>query len=102
MFNHNYLIMLQTCCAGKPYLATHDAAAPELATANVAPSAGAVAADWLFQPIAEDESGFDEETLEAIIGGGGGAATDAAGEAGTNKVWHKKDIDSLIISTGRG
>ena len=74
--------MLQTCCAGKPYLATHDAAAPELATANVAPSA--VAADWLFQPIAEDESGFDEETLEAIIAGGGG--TEAAGEAGTNKV----------------
>ena len=75
--------MPQTCCAGKPYLATHDAAAPELASANVAPSAAA-AADWLFQPIAEDESGFDEETLEAIIGGG--AATEAAGEAGTNKV----------------
>ena len=87
MFNHNYLIMLQTCCAGKPYLATHDATAPELGPANMAPSAGAAAAaDWLFQPIAEDESGFDEETLEAIIGGGGGAATDAAGEAGTNKV----------------
>ena len=77
--------MLQTCCAGKPYLATHDAAAPELATANVAPSTAATA-DWLFQPIAEDESGFDEETLEAIIGGGGGAATEAAVEAGTNKV----------------
>ena len=79
--------MLQTCCAGKPYLATHDAAVSEHGTANAAPSAaGATAADWLFQPIAEDESGFDEETLEAIIGGGGGAATEAAGEAGTNKV----------------
>ena len=76
--------MLQTCCAGKPYLSTHDAAASELATANVAPSTAANAADWLFQPIAEDESGFDEETLEAIIAGGGG--TEAPGEAGTNKV----------------
>ena len=83
-FHPCFHLLLQTCCAGKPYLATHDAAAPELATANVAPSAGAAAADWLFQPIAEDESGFDEETLEAIISGGGG--TEAAGEGGTNKV----------------
>ena len=76
---------------GKPYLpTTHDAAAA--AASSVVSSATAAAAvslppsEWLFQPIAEDEPGFDEETLEAIIAGAAPAAAAAANEVDTTKV----------------
>ena len=84
-----FLFLLQTCCVGKPYLpTTHDAAAA--AAASVVSSATAAvslpSSEWLFQPIAEDEPGFDEETLEAIIAGATPAAAGAADEVDTTKV----------------
>ena len=81
--NVYFLLRFQTCCVGKPYLATtHDAAAAF--SASSAAAAVNVPSDWLFQPIAEDEPGFDEETLEAIMGGSGASAGSKEGD--TTKV----------------
>ena len=68
---------------GKPYQHAHcDASvSPASAAASAAAAAVTVPSDLLFQPIAEDEPGFDEETLEAIIGSGGGTGDAGGAEA---------------------
>ena len=79
---------------GKPYQHAHcDASVSSASSAAAAASAATtvtVPSDLLFQPIAEDEPGFDEETLEAIIGSGDGTGGGEAAAAA---------VDTTKVST---